>query len=112
MNASTKGILFTVTLVGALIASALNFWLMFQSGCAGDLKTGSYGDPTEALRIELIAMSALMSAMILYAMAYLIKSKENVLFRAIGAIGIMIAVFVISFVPSVYFQGLGVASCH
>ena len=112
MNLPRERILFIAAMLGAFTSTTISFWLMYQSGCAGDLKTGSYGDPIKALRIESIAMQVLFVAMILYAMAYYFKSKRSVLFRAVGALAIMVFVFVISFVPGVYFQSLGVTSCH
>ena len=112
MNSSRKDKIFIAALLGAITSTIISFWLMYQSGCAGDLKTGTSGDPIEALRIESMAMQVMFVAMILYAMAYFMKSKESILLRIIGALGIMVIVFVISFIPGVYFQGIGVASCH
>jgi Na+/pantothenate symporter len=112
MNLSRKDKIFIAALLGAITSTIISLWLMYQSGCAGDLKTGTYGDPIEALHIESMAMQVLFIAMNLYAMAYFLKSKESVPLRIIAALGIMVAVFVISFIPGVYFQGLGVASCH
>jgi hypothetical protein len=40
----------------SVVSFAFSFWLMFRAGCAGDLKTGSYGDPQLALELESIAM--------------------------------------------------------
>ncbi len=112
MNLPRKDKIFIAALLGAITSTIISLWLMYQSGCAGDLKTGTYGDPIEVLRIESIEMQVLFIAMNLYAMAYYLKSKESVPLRIIAALGVMVAVFFISFIPGVYFQGLGFASCH
>ncbi|SRR5712691_12109168 len=36
----------------SFVSFAVSFWLMFRAGCAGDLKTGSYGDVRLALELE------------------------------------------------------------
>jgi hypothetical protein len=40
----------------ALVSLALSFWLQFRAGCAGDLKTGTLGDPQRALALEHAAL--------------------------------------------------------
>jgi hypothetical protein len=40
----------------SLVSLALSFWLLFRAGCAGDLKTGSLGDPQRALDLEYVAL--------------------------------------------------------
>jgi|SRR5215467_2541024 len=40
----------------SLVSLAISFWLLFRSGCAGDLKTGSLGDPHLALELEKAAL--------------------------------------------------------
>lgn len=104
--------MFTTVLIGAFLTLGLSFWFHYQSGCAGDLKTSTFGDPIEAFRIESVAMLVLLGAMFLFATAYVLKSNLGLAPRTISAVVIMVVVFLVAFIPNIYFQNLGVASCH
>jgi hypothetical protein len=85
----------------SLASLALSLWLMFQAGCAGDLKTGSLGDPQRALAFEHAALSLFLFG-ILGAIASIAASKGLAVPQRIG----LVAAAVLFGVPMLWLLGI------
>ena len=53
-------------LLGLLSVAGIGIWcwLLFRAGCAGDVKTGSQGDPVRAQELERFAVPFLLSGLV------------------------------------------------
>jgi len=52
MRVDSHGLVRAAFVLGAMTCFGMAMAAMYEAGCAGDLKSGSYGDLAEALRLE------------------------------------------------------------
>jgi hypothetical protein len=94
---------------GALFAGSVYF--MFQAGCAGDLKTGSVGDLSLALKIESKGATLGMLSVALAAASVARHKALSPVVRAIGCVAaVLVAWAVVTFV-GLEAEARGVRSC-
>jgi hypothetical protein len=84
---------------------------MYQAGCAGDLKTGSYGDMAEALRLETRAagfagMGAILAVIVAVSLPRLGSVK-----KIVGAASVVVVSYIVFLFCGVYFETAGVQTC-
>ncbi len=85
-------------------------FLMFQAGCAGDLKGGSFGDPVRALELENLGLlSMLVSAFSGgAALAFSSQSKN----RIAGGVGFALLALVCLWFASMSLDIFAAQLCH
>lgn len=84
---------------------------MYEAGCAGDLKTGSYGDMAEALRLETRAAGAAGVGAILAALVAGTLPRLGPIRRFFGASSVIVVSNVFFLFGGVYFETSGVQAC-
>ena len=99
---------------GVTLASALSFglslWFSYRSGCAGDLKGGSYGDIQLALRYDDAFGKALVLGLLLGLTAPLFAGRDSPRIVHYAALGALPAAFVFWMI-GLQFSDWGVESC-
>lgn len=88
--------------------SALYF--SFQAGCAGDVKTGTLGNPLLALEIEGKAFSIMFLGLALGASAIAFRTSGRPQ-RIANGLGFLIIGFILFWLLSWQLEALGVQSC-
>jgi hypothetical protein len=91
------------------VGGAVTFFLMFQAGCAGDLKSGSFGDPYRALELERVAFLPLLVSASLGGAAIGLRS-HSIHRAAYGGAFALFAVACLWF-AGVQFQHWGAQTC-
>jgi hypothetical protein len=84
---------------------------MYESGCAGDLKTGSYGDMGEALRLETRAagfagLGAILAALVVASLPVLGIGR-----KIAGAASVVVVSYIFFLFCGVYSSTAGVQAC-
>lgn len=87
-------------------------WLMYKSGCAGDMKTGAYGNIEKALEIENKAFTSLFASTICIFITYIVVSKAHMAVRILSGVGISIIYFLFALFTGGSLQGEGGAICN
>lgn len=86
---------------------------MYQSGCTGDLKTGSYGDLNEALRLENITIRLFYLALGCYVIIYWLLSNTNhLMLKVVFSMVIILLSSIVLFFSFMHFSSLGVRDCY
>jgi len=86
--------------------------LLFRAGCAGDTKSGSYGDPLRVVALEDKALPFLLAASLLAGAVYVVISKAPPVRRWLIALALSIASLVVIWLVGIfYMEELGIKSC-
>ena len=100
-----------VVVLGAIACFGMAMVSMYESGCAGDLKTGSYGDMAEAVRLEARAagfagMGAILAVVVAVSLAQMALVK-----RIVGAVSVVVVSYIFFLFCGFYFATAGVQAC-
>ena len=85
-------------------------YFSFQAGCAGDLKSGTLGNPSLALEIENSAFSIMFFGLVLGAFAIVLRTS-GLAQRVANGLGFVIIGFVLFWLLSWQLEAFGVHSC-
>lgn len=96
---------FALGLIGCFI------YFIVQSGCAGDLKAGSLGDPMEALRLESLAFGFLGAGVLTGTVAVAFVPYQTRTQRGISAGAFFVVSVVALWVVAFLLQGQAVQRC-
>jgi hypothetical protein len=96
------------TLAISSFFSALYF--SFQAGCAGDVKTGAFGNSSLALEIENSAFYFMFFGLVLGALATTLRTSA-VAQRFANVLGFVVIWFILFWLVSSHIEALGVQSC-
>lgn len=83
---------------------------MYKSGCTGDLKTGVYGNPQEALKIQSQAVPFFWGALSTGVLAFIFSSKSMLFLRTITRLWVLLLIPAIV-IAGFYFEVKGVTTC-
>ena len=88
----------------------LYFFMIYKSGCVGDIKTGVFGDPNRSLEIQNSAMYLFYLAMFFAVIATFISYKLKSLLRFVCIFWLLFLLPVI-ILGSAFFEFIGLNSC-
>ena len=100
-----------IALVLATASSAAYVYLAFKSGCAGDLKGGSLGDPQEALRIQGLSLAPMLIALLTITAVPFVAMQATMLKRSLLSIAFFLLSFAALEVGGIYAESEGVQQC-
>ncbi len=107
MRAVSHSLIRSAILLGAIACFGMAMASMYEAGCAGDLKTGSYGDMADALRLETRAAGfAILAALVAGSLPRLGPIK-----RIVGAASVIVVSYIVFLFCGVYFETSGVQAC-
>jgi hypothetical protein len=105
-----RAILSSVVALASAASFGLSLWFSYKSGCAGDLKTGSYGDMQLALRYDADFGKSLIFGMVLGMSAPLVGGNGSP--RIVGYAALcMVPVAIIVWLAGMQFSIWGVQAC-
>lgn len=96
----------------AVITYAIFLWLMYKSGCAGDMKTGAYGDIAKALELENKAFLSLYASALFILIAYIVASKRHIAVRISSGVAIGMVYFLFALYTGGSVQIDGISICN
>jgi hypothetical protein len=100
-----------IALVLTAASSAAYVYLAFRSGCAGDLKGGSLGDPQEALRIQGLSLAPMLIAALTITALPFVAMQTTMLKRSLLSIAVFLLSFAALEVGGIYAESEGVRQC-
>jgi len=100
-----------IALALAAAASGAYLYLAFRSGCVGDLKGGSLGNPKEALRIQGLSLAPMLIAVLTMAAIPFISMQSTTLKRTIASIALFLLGFAALEAGGIYAEIEGVQNC-
>lgn len=111
MRVDSHSLIRAAFVLGAMACFGMAMASMYEAGCAGDLKTGSYGDMAEALRLETRAagvagIGAILAALVAGTLPRLVPIR-----RFFGAASVILVSYVFFLFGGVYFETSGVQAC-
>jgi hypothetical protein len=95
----------------AFICLVASMCLSYQAGCAGDAKTGNFGNPIRALEIENSSISALFSGLFLGAFAITLRSSKAFSRRVANGLAFAVFGFIGFWLLTLQLEVWGVKSC-
>ena len=111
MRVDSHSLVRAAFVLGAMTCFGMAMASMYEAGCAGDLKTGSYGDMAEALRLEARASSVAGVGAILAALVAGTLPRLGSIGRVSSAASVIVVSYIFFLFLGVYFETSGVQSC-
>jgi hypothetical protein len=81
--------------IASVASFGLSLWFSYQAGCAGDLKSGNYGDMQLALHYEGVSGYSLVGGTLLGVVAAILAGRSAPRIARIAAVGIIPAAIVL-----------------
>jgi hypothetical protein len=100
-----------IALVLTTASSAAYVYLAFTSGCAGDLKGGSLGNPHEALRIQGLSLAPMLIALLTITAMPFVAMQTTMLKRTLVSIALFLLGFAALQAGGIYAEIKGVQQC-
>jgi hypothetical protein len=95
----------------AIAALAASFGLLFKAGCAGDLKTGSIGEPVAALYYEGLALPLFLLGLLGVAVFLFIRPQLALQYRVAHALAFILFGGFALWLIGIQFETWGVQQC-
>lgn len=111
MRVDSHGLVRAAFVLGAMTCFGMAMAAMYEAGCAGDLKAGSYGDMAEALRLEARAASFAEAGAIAAALVAGTLPRLGPMERFFSAATVIGVSYILFLFGGVYFETLGVQAC-
>jgi len=110
MSQALKSLCVPLLALSSAVCIAAWCWLLFQAGCAGDLKTGIYGDPLRALEFERAAVPFLFLSFVAGVASIASLRPIELLQRVLWAVGLVFFGLPAAWLFGPQFEGWGVQS--
>ena len=111
MRVDSHSLIRAAFVLGAMACFGMAMDSMYEAGCAGDLKTGSYGDMAEALRLETRAAGVAGVGAILAALVAGTLPRLGPIRRFFGVASVIVVSYVFFLFGGVYLETSGVQAC-
>jgi hypothetical protein len=100
-----------VLLLVATLASIAGFHFAYQAGCAGDLKTGTLGNPQSALRYEGLSSGTMLIALLCLTTTPFFAMRGGLLKQVLAATAIFFVLLAVLVVGGIQMEYIGVQKC-
>lgn len=114
MNAKNNYMKITRNKIGMLLGSLsivcilISYFILYKAGCAGDSKSGIYGNPMKSIEIENCGMPFLLAASLFFGLTFGVLIKVPILFRMLIAVFLVGLSFVILFFFGIQIEDMGI----
>ena len=111
MNSRNLGTASITLFVSAAALLTCSLYYAYQTGCTADLKTGSLGDPQEALRLSSISFLCFLSGLASGSLGIFLLRKIDLAIRAGFAMAFFVLGGIALWIIAIYLEAHGVQHC-
>jgi len=92
----------------SIVCILISYFILYKAGCAGDSKSGIYGNPMKSIEIESNGIPFLFAASLFFGSTFGVLIKFPILFRILIAVLLAILSLVVFFIFGMQIEGMGI----